>query len=192
MLDVLRALRLLCSPLLRRRLDELRAQEETIEELRRRFDARIDSEVVLHAGGELTIGRGAFIARGTVLITGDQLNGFGTLSIGARTYVGEYNNLRASKGGDVIIGDDCLISQFCTLVGANHDLRRNVLMAQVPAIGEGVRVGNGVWLGAGVAIMPGVTIGDGAVIGANAVVTRDVPPFEIHGGIPARKIGERR
>ena len=73
----------------------------------------------------------------------------------------------------------------------NHDTARNVAMSQVPAIGEGVRVGNGVWLGAGAALLPGVTVGEGAVIGANAVVTKPVPAFEIWGGNPARKIGER-
>ena len=190
--DLLRGLWLLRSPLLRRRLGELRAHEELVEELRRRFGARIDSEVVLHGPEHLRIGRNSLIGKGTVLATGDVLNGFGTLSIGANTYVGEYNNLRASAGGDVIVGDDCLIAQFCTLVGANHDLRRDVVMAQVPGIGGGVRVGNGVWLAAGVTIVAGVEIGDGAVIGANSVVTKSVGAFEIHAGVPARKIGERR
>ncbi len=192
MLDILRALKLLRSPLLRRRLGELRAHEEAIEALRLKFGAFVHSGVVLHGTENLRIGRGAHVSKGTVLATGDPLNGFGTLSIGERTYVGEYNNLRASKEGDVLVGDDCLIAQFCTLVGANHDTRRGVVMAQVPAIGQGVRISNGVWLGAGVAIMPGVIIGDGAVVGANAVVTKDVPAYEIHGGVPARKIGERR
>jgi acetyltransferase-like isoleucine patch superfamily enzyme len=192
LLDLLRGLWLLRSPLLRRRLGELRAHEERLEALRMKWSARIDSDVVLHGTDGLTLGRNCLIARGTILATGDPLNGFGTLAIGANTYVGEYNNLRASAGGDVVIGDDCLISQFCTLVGANHDTSRNLTMSQVPAIGQGVRVGNGVWLGAGAALLPGVTVGDGAVIGANAVVTKPVPPFEIWGGNPARKIGERR
>ena len=192
LLDLLRGLWLLRSPVLRRRLGELRVQEERIEALRTKWNARIDSDVVLHGTEGLTLGRNCFIARGTILATGDPLNGFGTLAIGANTYVGEYNNLRASAGGDVVIGDDCLISQFCTLVGANHDTSRDVTMSQVPAVGQGVRVGNGVWLGAGAAILPGVTVGEGAVIGANAVVTKPVPAFEIWGGNPARKIGERR
>ena len=43
------------------------------------------------------------------------------------------------------------------------------------------------WIGTGVVILPDVTIGEGAVVGANAVVTKDVPPYTVVGGIPAKK-----
>ncbi|WP_092465036.1 sulfotransferase domain-containing protein [Donghicola eburneus] len=52
-------------------------------------------------------------------------------------------------------------------------------------------IGNDVWIGNGVKVTAGVTIGDGAVIGANAVVTKDVPPFAIVGGVPAKLIRYR-
>lgn len=52
-------------------------------------------------------------------------------------------------------------------------------------------IGNDVWIGANAIIMRGVTIGDGAVIAAGAIVTKDVKPYEIVGGSPARKIRDR-
>lgn len=56
---------------------------------------------------------------------------------------------------------------------------------------RGVVVGNDVWIGHGAVLMPGITIGDGAAIGANAVVTRDVAPYAIVAGVPARTIRPR-
>ena len=57
--------------------------------------------------------------------------------------------------------------------------------------GKRVMVGNDVWIGHGAVIMPGITIGNGAVIGANAVVTRDVAPYTIFAGVPAKKMRTR-
>lgn len=52
-------------------------------------------------------------------------------------------------------------------------------------------IGNDVWIGHGVIVLPGVTVGDGAVLAAGAVVSRDVAPYAVVGGIPARTIRER-
>ena len=57
--------------------------------------------------------------------------------------------------------------------------------------GGGIIVGNDVWIGYETVLLSGVMIGDGAVIGTRAVVTRDVPPYSIVGGVPARVIRQR-
>ena len=67
--------------------------------------------------------------------------------------------------------------------------------ATTPSSGERradrVVIGNDVWIGHAVIVMPGVTVGDGAVLAAGAVVTRDVAPYTIVGGVPAKQIRER-
>ncbi|MER3318207.1 MAG: DapH/DapD/GlmU-related protein [Allomuricauda sp.] len=57
--------------------------------------------------------------------------------------------------------------------------------------GFSITIGNDVWLGANVSLMDGVTIGDGAIVAANALVTKDVEPFSIVGGVPAKVIKKR-
>lgn len=56
---------------------------------------------------------------------------------------------------------------------------------------NGVSIGHDTWLGHGATILPGVTVGDGAAIGAGAVVSKDVAPYTIVGGVPAKPIRER-
>lgn len=145
-----------------------------------------------YQAGRIRLGERSSVGDGSILSCGDSENGYGEIHVGAGSWIGQYNNLRAG-GGSIRIGKDCLISQFCTLVASNHGIGRNApIRSQSPAEDRrGITIGDDVWLGSGVAVMPGVCIGDGAVVGANAVVTRDVPPYEIWAGVPARRIGVR-
>jgi acetyltransferase-like isoleucine patch superfamily enzyme len=65
-----------------------------------------------------------------------------------------------------------------------------MIFAGRPEIPETI-IGDDVWVGFSAVIMQGVTVGRGAIVGALAVVTKDIPPYEIWAGVPARKIGER-
>ena len=192
----LKGLALLRHPELIRDLGERRFRLLQIETLRKRFpNARISSDV--HVLGpdvqRLRIEAGASVESGTILSLGDQHQGQGRIEIGESTWIGQYNNLRAG-GGDIVLGRDCLLSQFCTLVAANHHIAAGTPIVQQTHATEkrGVVLGDDVWLGAGVTVLPGVTIGQGAVVGAGGVVTKDVPEYEIWGGVPAKKLGERK
>ena len=55
----------------------------------------------------------------------------------------------------------------------------------------GPRIGHDVWIGTRAVVLPGVTVHDGAIVASGAVVSRDVGPYEIHGGVPARRLGRR-
>jgi len=109
--------------------------------------------------------------------------------IGERTTIG-YNTFIFSSNS-IVIGDDCLIAPFVYIVDSNHTINRDSLINMQPNETSPIIIGNDVWIASNVTILKGVTIGSGAVIAANSVVNRDVLPYEIYGGSPAKKIGER-
>jgi virginiamycin A acetyltransferase len=112
------------------------------------------------------------------------------------------------------IGDKLIIGKFCAIArgvefimnGANHRMDSvttypfNIMgdgwekaapdLGDMPIKGDTV-IGNDVWIGQNVTFMPGVKISDGAIIGANSVVAKDVPPYHIVAGNPAKIIRKR-
>jgi acetyltransferase-like isoleucine patch superfamily enzyme len=191
----LRGLALLRHPELLRDLGARQQHLRTLAELRQRFPAcKLKSDVLLvgYSKDLLQMGHGATVSEGCILAFGDDQSGYGKLTIGENTWLGQYNNIRMGSG-DVVIGAGCLISQFCTLVASGHGTDRNLPIQhqQPPKDRRGITLGDDVWLGAGVTITPGVTVGTGAIIGAGSVVTKNVPEYEIWAGVPAKKIGKR-
>lgn len=196
LLGFFRGLRMLRHPELVRRLGDLWSAEREIEEIRRRNpEARISSEAKFDGWrrGTMTLAPRSQVEFGSTIALGDEQNGYGTLAIGSDTWIGPYNNLRLAGGTSIRIGEGCLIAQFCTIVSANHDLSRRTRMRDAACSTEkrDVTISDDVWLGAGVIVLPGVTIAGGAVIAAGSVVTKSIGGYEIWGGNPARKIGER-
>lgn len=120
------------------------------------------------------------------------LYGEGEILIGRNSYISDYSMLQSSKGCYIRIGAGCQISSnvriFTESAVADSDFRFKPVSAK---FGD-VLIGDACWIGANVLINPGVTIGENSVVGANSVVTRDVPPGEIWGGVPARLIRKKR
>ncbi|MEM8902028.1 MAG: CatB-related O-acetyltransferase [Bacteroidota bacterium] len=110
-------------------------------------------------------------------------------------------------GDKLIIGKFCMIASDVTFImnGANHlseaittypfaifgkDWANAMEGKEYPVKGD-TKIGNDVWIGYGATIMPGVIIGDGAIIATKSVVTKDVEPYAIVGGNPAKEIRKR-
>ena len=113
-----------------------------------------------------------------------------TVSIGKNTTFGYHTFLFASER--IEIGDDCLIAPFVYIVDSDHNIEKNKKINTQPNSTAPIKIGNDVWIGTGAKILKGVTIGNGAVIASGALVKDDVNPYEIVGGIPAKKISERK
>jgi acetyltransferase-like isoleucine patch superfamily enzyme len=94
---------------------------------------------------------------------------------------------------DIEIGRYTMLAPRVAVVGVDHNFDQPgvpMFFAGRPAPRRTI-IGDDCWVGLGSVVMQGVTIGRGAIIAANAVVTKDVPPYEIWGGVPARRIGAR-
>lgn len=128
------------------------------------------------------------------------------VQIGDWTY-GDLNIVMGDEGKKLKIGKYCSLAAGCKIfLGQYHradwitTYPFTVLPEEFPEVAHikghpyspgDVTIGNDVWIGTDVTIMAGVTIGDGAIIGAKALVTKNVAPYTIAGGNPAKEIRKR-
>jgi len=131
----------------------------------------------------------------------------GRVRIGSRVHIGRFTYITSGR-----IYPNVLIGRFCSMainvvIGAqdhptdwlscstfqyeNRDRFRTFHTPLPWREAPQTRIGNDVWIGANAVIKGGVAIGDGAIIGAGAVVTRDIPPYAVAVGVPARVIKYR-
>jgi acetyltransferase-like isoleucine patch superfamily enzyme len=114
----------------------------------------------------------------------------GSISVGDRTFIGYNCDFNIIEG--IEIGNDSMLSAGCRFIDHNHGLAKGKLMRIQSANKDKIIIGSDVWLGCNVVVLKGVEIGNGAVVAAGAVVSKSIPPYEIWGGVPAKKIGERK
>jgi maltose O-acetyltransferase len=129
-------------------------------------------------GTNVNVERGALINSGAEIDIGDNSG------IGLNAYI----------TGPLVIGRDVVMGPGCTMIAMN----RKATLTDVPMIEQGYHpkmapvIEDDVWIGANVTILPGKRIGTGSIVAAGSVVTRDVPPFTVVGGNPARIIRHRK
>ena len=136
-------------------------------------------------GSHITIGEDSYLSSHCVLNTFD-----GWITIGAHCTVNCYAVLYGHGG--LQIGDDVRIAPHVMIMPMNHSFANPqvpIRKQEIQALG--VRIEDDVWLGAGAIVLDGVTIGKGSVIGAGAVVTRDIPPYSVAVGVPAKVVKKR-
>lgn len=135
-----------------------------------------------------------------------------TIELGRNVYVGHQAILKGYYKNRMVIGDETWIGQQCffhsaggltighnvgigpgvrIITSAHTEPPRDVPVLDAPVEFKPVRIEDGADLGVGAIILPGVRVGEGAIVGAGAVVTKDVPPFAIVAGNPARVLRER-
>ncbi|MGO9489025.1 MAG: acyltransferase [Solirubrobacteraceae bacterium] len=132
--------------------------------------------------GRLEVGEGVLLEPG-VWITAP---GRARLRIGEGTFLNR--NVMVAAQELVEIGAHCMLANGCFVSDASHrfdDPEQPITWQGFESKGP-TRIGENCWLGAGVVVTSGVTIGERTVVGANSVVTRDIEPYSIAAGSPAR------
>lgn len=162
----------------------------------RHSNVKIGATSLIHPGakihprcGTIEIGENCKVAEGAA-IQGNVIFG-NDCSLQRNSTIVGYGTVD-DRSGLVRIGNHVRIAPNVIIMGANHEFRDPLAPIHTQGMSHApITIGDDVWIAGGVTITCGVTIGQGSVIAAGAVVTRDVPPFTVVGGVPARQIGTR-
>ena len=150
----------------------------------KRARAALCRRIFRKAGKDINVERLAYFGLGREIEIG---NGSG---IGLRTAIWGIDGR-----GELIIGENVMMGPEVVILTLNHvHSRTDIPMGLQGVTASRIVIGDDVWIGTRVIILPGVKIGTGSIVGAGAVVTKDVPPYSVVGGIPAKviKIRESR
>ena len=141
--------------------------------------------------GGISLGENVSIGAGTIIECTGVIRELGeSLTIG--DHVGFAQNCFIEVRGPITIGDNCIFASDVNMAAENHNFAdRETPIRLQGATRKGITIGKDCWVGTKVIILDGVTIGDGCVIAAGAVVNKDIPPYTIVGGVPAKVLKER-
>ena len=138
----------------------------------------------------LLLGMGGSVGKGVVIYPGVWIAPGRNLILG--DYVDLAKDVLITTSGGVKIGARTLIGYRTQILSADHTIPPRGQRFPISGdVFKPIFIDKDVWIGANCIITAGVTIGEGSVIAAGSVVTKDVPPFTIFGGVPAKFIKER-
>lgn len=137
-------------------------------------------------GNKIKLGNLVCLDSGIILRAHDG----GQIEIGENTYIGPYASIVGH--GKVKIGKDCRIASHSSICAHNYNFRESTKKIREQGVNfKGITIEDDCWLGSGVRVVDGVTIAEGSVIGTGSVVTKDIPPYSIAVGVPAKVISKR-
>ena len=124
-----------------------------------------------------------------VLFSSKDTFSYATISLGNDVFIGP--GAHFSTISSIEIGNKVMFGPNVTIIGGNHNTKKiGEYMFDVEEKGPfddlPVVIKDDVWIGTGAIILKGVTVGEGSIIGAGSVVNRDVPPYSVVGGVPAK------
>lgn len=152
-----------------------------------RYRCSISPKANVQLTRNISFGKGTVVKPYAVIQTGG-----GRVRVGRNCAISSFNHISTGEA-DVVFGEYVRIGPHVTILGAARNFRRrDALIVEQDYNHTGVTIGDDVLIGAGAVVLDNCQIGTGAVIGAGSVVTKDIPPYTIATGNPARPIGERQ
>ncbi len=140
----------------------------------------------------LFIGDNVRIGSNTIIACSGSLKHLGEgFNIGSNSGIGDFCFF--GSAGGIKIGENVIMGQNVRFHSENHNYNRlDIPIKEQGVTNKGINVGNDCWIGSGVVFLDGVTVGEGCVIGANTLVNKDIPPFSVAVGNPAKIIKNRK
>ena len=175
-------------------LRSIYSQWKRLELSHSHIDMVVSYPCEIRGGKYISCGKNTFLGPNGILSAWDSFKGEKynpKITIGDNVTIGM--NFHISAINSISIGDNVLTGKCITIIDNGHgttsldDLQIVPKLRKLHVYGS-VSIGKNVWIGDKVTIVGNVNIGEGAVVGSNSVVTKDIPPFSVYGGVPAKMI----
>lgn len=152
-----------------------------------KFQCYVSLQARIQLTNQISFGKGTVVKPYAILQTQS-----GMICTGVNCAIGSFNHFSTGTA-PISLGDHVRLGPHVTILGGSHNFKqKDVLIVKQDSYHAPVRIEDDVLIGAGVVILPGCKIGKGAVVGAMSLVNKDIAPYTIVAGVPAKVIGVRK